>query len=139
MYKFYYLKYLFIIIPGTLAGDWLLKYRTQHTFTRGDKNKPNTRLVSFLAFVIIVINVILLFGRHLFANLILTMVLCLLLYSCLQKKNKQHHEPLLAAFLKPVLICCCWGCFLKLLKEALKRILPPLAITWSLVDWPSLC
>jgi len=25
LYKFYYLKYLFIILPGTLAGEWLLQ------------------------------------------------------------------------------------------------------------------
>ena len=29
LYKFYFLKYLFIIIPGTIAGDILVKNTTE--------------------------------------------------------------------------------------------------------------
>ncbi len=44
MYKFYYLKYLFIILPGTLAGDWLLTYKYLNIiFSKGDTGQKEYR------------------------------------------------------------------------------------------------
>jgi predicted acyltransferase len=99
MYKFYYLKYLFIILPGTLAGDWLLKYRTQHNLSTENSGNAGIGRIAFLSFTIIIINVILLFGRHLLTNLILTAILCMLVYAGL-KKTKQTPDHLLMLFFK---------------------------------------
>jgi predicted acyltransferase len=70
MYKFYYLKYLFIIIPGTFAGEWILQNNKN-----GNTLKTGSSLfvAGFLAALLVIINVVLLFGRHLQLNLFITM------------------------------------------------------------------
>lgn len=120
MYKFYYLKYLFIILPGTLAGDWLLKYKTRHNFSKDHSGRTNTGLIAFLSFAIIVINVILLFGRHLSINLILTAALCGLVYVCL-KKEKKHEEPLLMVFFKAGTFLLLLGLFFESYEGGIKK------------------
>lgn len=81
LYKFYYLKYLFIIIPGTMAGDWLLQYKTVTT----DIKNHLLKLVAVLSFILIVINVALLFSRDLVPNLFLSSILCLGIYLAVNK------------------------------------------------------
>ncbi|MCU0388871.1 MAG: DUF5009 domain-containing protein, partial [Chitinophagaceae bacterium] len=63
MYKFYYLKYLFIIIPGTIVGDWLI--------TKSDQGIPVEKIKwSGLAMAcLIILNVSMLFSRQLVLNL----------------------------------------------------------------------
>ncbi len=82
LYKFYYLKYLFIILPGTLAGEWLLQAAKEPKI-----KTPNTGilLISLLCFSLVLSNVTLLFGRLLILNLVLTTVLCLTVYFLLRK------------------------------------------------------
>ena len=69
MYKFYYLKYLFIIIPGTLAGEWMKE--------KDDRDIPHAhlRMTGILLLTAIVINVVLLFQRSLVLNLLLTVTI----------------------------------------------------------------
>jgi predicted acyltransferase len=83
MYKFYYLKYLFIIIPGTIAGEWM----------KEKSNEPNSAIlsrsmliiISILSFGIIWCNVALLFSRMLILNLVLTVAVCLAVYNLINK------------------------------------------------------
>lgn len=88
MYKFYYLKYLFIIIPGTLAGDWLLQYGK-------DDKAPESRdlyhllVAALLSLSIVVINVILLFSRYTFTDFIITALLCTAVYYFIKKSRKE--------------------------------------------------
>jgi predicted acyltransferase len=90
MYKFYYLKYLFIIIPGTLAGDWLLA-EASRIKTASEEIPPATiKKIAELAGVIIIANVILLFRRHLVINCVLTICCCATIYFILQKLRKEH-------------------------------------------------
>lgn len=81
-YKFYYLKYLFIIIPGTIAGDWLLRYAAPMQIEGRDTRNWLT-VTALLSFALVVLNVVLLFGRYTFINLVSTTVICiaLLVYS----------------------------------------------------------
>ena len=78
LYRFEFLKYLFVLIPGTIAGeflrDWILAGGTDYTKpkTRGE---VSTAMVAILSLAIIVVNVTLLFGRHLVANLYVTTLL----------------------------------------------------------------
>jgi hypothetical protein len=44
MYKFYYLKYLFIIIPGTIAGEWLME-ASQSSAKSGKSNEQSSSLL----------------------------------------------------------------------------------------------
>jgi predicted acyltransferase len=70
MYKFYYLKYLFIIIPGTFAGEWII----QKNKNGGTLHTGSALLVTgLLSALLVIINVVLLFGRHLQLNLFITM------------------------------------------------------------------
>ncbi|WP_207955344.1 DUF5009 domain-containing protein [Segetibacter sp. 3557_3] len=77
MYKFYYLKYLFIVLPGTLAGEWLI----DHKNTNDDGvNSQRLLLIGLLCFVLIGMNVALLFSRILVLNLGVTAVLLIAIY-----------------------------------------------------------
>lgn len=78
LYTFYFLKYLFIIIPGTIAGEWMLKEIQQ------EKIKPENTAIShqsenLLALIsvgLIMVNLIGLFSRMLLVNVIATALLC---------------------------------------------------------------
>jgi hypothetical protein len=82
MYKFYYLKYLFIIIPGTVVGDWMLKHDNH------DLPLKRLHLASVLLFLAIILNVCLLFSRHLLLNLGFTIGI-IILVSALLREHKQ--------------------------------------------------
>jgi predicted acyltransferase len=79
LYKFYYLKYLFIIVPATFAGEWMLQKEVKD-------NKASSSLVSLLSLTIIVVNVCLLFTRQLQLNFTVSVVLLLLFYFLFNKK-----------------------------------------------------
>jgi predicted acyltransferase len=84
MYKFYYLKYLFIIIPGTLAGEWLLQSVQQKDKEVG---KQALTLISFLSIGLVICNVWLLFNRSLLLNLSLSIALSLLIFFLIKRSN----------------------------------------------------
>lgn len=73
IYKFYFLKYLFIFIPGTLAGEWLQQqgdFEAQAVW----KDKAYSLLALLLA-CLLVSNLVLLFSRELVINMIVTVTL----------------------------------------------------------------
>jgi predicted acyltransferase len=109
MYRFYYLKYLFIIIPGTLAGDWLVQYAAgsrkkddeagapgpvaeemqEGARTAGmDCDGPLMAGITILSLLLILCNVIFLFGRHLLLNLAVTVVILGGLYYLLSRLGR---------------------------------------------------
>ncbi|GAA0536153.1 DUF5009 domain-containing protein [Chitinophaga japonensis] len=85
LYKFYYLKYLFILLPGTLAGEWLLQHNAATGAAAENAASARTGRIAVLAFAVIVTNVICLFGRHLLGNLALSVVFCWGLYLEIRK------------------------------------------------------
>ncbi len=71
-YQFYYLKYLFIVVPGSFAGEWLLQSRGEpETLPAG---------LGAIALALIVSNLSLLFARELTLNLGLSLALLTLLF-----------------------------------------------------------
>ncbi|WP_187774940.1 DUF5009 domain-containing protein [Pedobacter sp. BS3] len=80
MYKFYYLKYLFIVLPGTLAGEWLYAHASE-TRLHAD-NQPSTKgfPIILLSWALLISNLVYLFERWLLVNLFLSLVLCGVLY-----------------------------------------------------------
>ena len=86
LYKFYYLKYLFIVIPGSIAGeylkDWLSKKSDEPTSKEEKKHLPYILLLSI---GIIVFNLYGLYMRYLLLNLLGTIVLLACLYYLLWK------------------------------------------------------
>lgn len=85
LYRFDFLKYLFIIIPGTIAGEYLRNWIRKSDDSPYRKSVPSdsggvsTATVALLSLGVIVLNVILLFGRHLTANLYATAAIIVLI------------------------------------------------------------
>ena len=111
LYQFYFLKYLFIVIPGTLAGEYFIQASLSNTKTFTvpvAKEAPQKIwLIGSLAFAIVASNTILLFGRFLLLNLAVTIILLVAIY-VLQKKYVSHQRTLLFQFFNA-------GCYLLLL------------------------
>lgn len=82
-YKFYYLKYLFIVIPGSIAGEYLYQWIKQKEQI-GRRNNIQAYLVASLSMALIVSNVICLYARLLMLNLALTSILLISLYLVLK-------------------------------------------------------
>ncbi|MDQ8005008.1 MAG: DUF5009 domain-containing protein [Pedobacter sp.] len=87
IYKFYYLKYLFIIIPGTFAGEWFIKESKNENSEATPKKVLS--LIALIAIIIVFVNLWGLFTRNLEANLLLNILgcTCLLLLARDVKKS----------------------------------------------------
>ena len=74
MYKFTYLKYLFIIIPGTIAGEYLIEWMKSELSPKKDMvaEKKIAWIIAALSILLIVTNLYGLYSRQLILNLILT-------------------------------------------------------------------
>ena len=83
-YTFYYLKYLFIVIPGTFAGDWLVKARSGQDLI---KKSAVGAVIALLCLVLVGVNTALLFERSLLLNLLLTLVLSLSILLLCKQQN----------------------------------------------------
>lgn len=88
LYKFYYLKYLFIILPSTLVGEWIIQDQTN-----GDQQaivKKHYSILAIVGFLLIVCNVVCLYSRHLELNLLFNAIFAgIALYIAYQIK-KSH-------------------------------------------------
>lgn len=72
LYKFYYLKYLFIVIPGTIAGEYLMEWLSDLTLYTSEYQKKEKKVaivLSFITVALIVWNLYGLFTRQLVINL----------------------------------------------------------------------
>ncbi len=74
IYKFYYLKYLFIIIPGTLAGEWFIKEGKNENAEAAPKK--TLLLITAIASTLVFVNLWGLFTRNLEINLIINFTGC---------------------------------------------------------------
>lgn len=95
LYKFYFLKYLFILLPGTIAGDWLMQSKDLNSLEI--KHNWNLKIVGFLLFSVIVWNVIFLFTRQLVTNVICSIV-GLVLINWVIKKSVLSNKKLVEQF-----------------------------------------
>lgn len=77
LYSFYYLKYLFIVIPGSIAGEylreWISSAGDSSVVGREDKKLAWTMLI--VALLLVVANLYGLFTRQLILNLLVTIIL----------------------------------------------------------------
>ncbi|TAD92225.1 MAG: DUF5009 domain-containing protein [Bacteroidetes bacterium] len=72
VYQFYFLKYLFIIVPGTIAGEWLLANAKPHA---NAAPKPMIGLqVSAIALLLTVSNLVFLLNRSLTLNAMVSLL-----------------------------------------------------------------
>lgn len=85
LYKFYFLKYLFIIIPGTIAGDLVLNSKV----STAKSNYTNLILPPLIVSFIIVFNIYALYTRQLTLNVIVTLVTACLTHKYFFNNDKQ--------------------------------------------------
>ena len=85
LYQMTFLKYLFIIIPGTIVGDLLVKWLSDNDT---DKSVPASKRTMWatliITFVVVLSNLICLFSRFLVLNLVLNVVFGIMLYFLLR-------------------------------------------------------
>jgi len=82
LYRMDFLKYLFIVIPGTFAGDLLVAWFSEGNDTEKAKYPPKKQMVLTLTILLafVVSNLICLYNRFLVADLILNIVLGTIAY-----------------------------------------------------------
>ena len=74
-YKFYFLKYLFIVIPGMFAGEWLIQWQGET-----DRSIPHKTIVALLGLFLICWNLYGLYTRQLTLNFIGSLLILGILY-----------------------------------------------------------
>lgn len=75
IYKFYFLQYLFIVIPGTIAGDLFYIWMKSYADESAEDKSANYVYLFFLCLGIILLNLFGLYSRQLTLNLIGNIVL----------------------------------------------------------------
>lgn len=89
-YSFSYLKYLFIVIPGSIVGEYLKNWNIERKLQSESYRNPVEHYyiyIMLLSLMIIVSNIYGLYMRYLLLNLIVTVFLLILLYFLLLKKD----------------------------------------------------
>ncbi|MGE5621319.1 MAG: DUF5009 domain-containing protein [archaeon] len=91
LYKLYYLQYLFIVIPGTIAGDMILKWMNSEKADIFYLPEVKTRYAAsaILVLICIAVNLYGLFTRALFATLAADIVICIAGYLLLRKSGTE--------------------------------------------------
>lgn len=92
LYKFYFLKYLFIIIPGTLAGEMMIReMKNEILEMKNEKvNVSTENLLLLISVVLVMANLYGLFTRILFANLMISAALCVTTLYLLKAAAKEN-------------------------------------------------
>ena len=91
MYRFDYLKYLFIVIPGSIAGEYLHEWlHCKNTMPVNDNKDERKRMpwILLLTIGLIVFNLYGLYMRYLILNLVGTIAILCVLYILLQVEGK---------------------------------------------------
>lgn len=86
-YSFYYLKYLFIVIPGSLAGEYLYEWINSDTKKVSENKDVKAFLIAFTSLTLIVTNVLFLYTRQLELNVLATIVLLVSSYFILKQNQ----------------------------------------------------
>lgn len=88
-YRFDFLKYLIIVLPGSIAGDYLYQWINKRKSLQSEepKNNPQAIAMVILPLLLIISNVALLFARHLILNLVITAILLVICYLVLKKQS----------------------------------------------------
>ena len=81
IYKLYYLQYLFIVIPGTIAGDIILKWmKSKENISIGNWNKNKIINISLISFFIVIFNLWGLYERFVAETTLISLLVILIIY-----------------------------------------------------------
>jgi hypothetical protein len=91
LYKFYFLKYLFIIIPGTVAGEMMMQEMKNEKLEmkNGKLNASTENLLLLISVVLVIMNLYGLFTRILGVNLMIAAALCVAALYLLKEAVKE--------------------------------------------------
>lgn len=88
IYKLYYLQYLFIVIPGMIAGDLILKWINSNEEEQSDRwSAVHYFFIAFLMFFFVFELLVGLYNRWLIETTILTFLLLILTYYLMKNPN----------------------------------------------------
>lgn len=86
LYRMDFLKYLFIVIPGTIAGDVLVHWFADNDIQKSKLPSKNQMWITFLLMLAMVLsNLICLYSRYLVANVLLNITLGFAAYFLLRE------------------------------------------------------
>ena len=92
LYQFYFLKYLFIIIPGTVAGEYFLRFAKISTENNESNDVFILHAITLISFGLVISNTIFLFERLLLLNLIISALVIFIIHCLFKKLQKTSHQ-----------------------------------------------
>lgn len=98
LFKIYYLQYLFIVIPGTIAGDLILDWVKSKNNNDESQNKFKLINLSIISIFIVIFNLWGLYERHLEATTIISLIVIILTFRVYQKISNENENLLLKLF-----------------------------------------
>lgn len=123
MYKFEYLKYLFIVLPGSIAGEYLMEWMNarKRIEQKPDVKEQNVSYqILFISVILIIVNLCCLYNRWLQVNLFINVALIAYGYLILRKNvtvNEQLWEKLFVAGSYLILL----GLFFEAYQDGIKK------------------
>lgn len=121
MYKLYYLKYLFVVLPGTFAGEWLLNRAAAPVQDLAAGAKAKLLSVGGLCWLLLICNVLCLYMRWLIPNLLITVVLAVTLLQMLKSLKEGADQILYRKFADAGLYLLVLGLFFEAFEGGIKK------------------
>ncbi|MFA4869847.1 MAG: DUF5009 domain-containing protein [Pedobacter sp.] len=121
MYKVYYLKYLFIVLPGTFAGEWLLNRSASPVQNLVEGAKAKLLTVGALCWALMICNVVCLYMRWLVPNLFISAALGLLLLQVLKGVKEGADKTLFTKFANTGIYLLILGLFFEAFEGGIKK------------------
>lgn len=119
LYQFRFMKYLFIIIPGTFAGEWLQAGMPLEPSGEPPLIHVRELLLSLGLLLMIPLNLVGLFGRYLVTNLLLNLILMgIILWLA---KRWVNFESQVGKFCLAGMYCTLLGLFLETFQGGIKK------------------
>jgi predicted acyltransferase len=92
LYNFSWLKYLLIVLPGTIAGDQIKTWLQKRRSVDEHSDKAKLIVLSIYALVIVGVSLVGLYTRHVFSGSIIIFVLCSVAWLQIRKPNTNDEK-----------------------------------------------
>lgn len=118
MYTFYFLKYLFIVLPATLAGEWLIAAKSD---AETKPQRSQCLSIAIICWAILLCNLVGLYNRWLVLNLITTLLLSGLLLLLLKQVKEGVDKSLFTKFIHAGIYLLMLGLFFEAYEGGIKK------------------
>lgn len=99
LFKIYYLQYLFIVVPGTIAGDLILKWMKSKENNSSEKwSKNKFQNISFISFFIVLFNLWGLYDRFVAETTIISLLIIIIVYYFYREAQSETENLLIKLF-----------------------------------------